>query len=213
MIGWFMKNLSLAAAMMAFAGGAVAQPVNITRVETLAAAQLDKVAMILAQQQRGIANGCDQLRILKAEAVTVWEPVLEVAGKPASGHWAVRYAVEACNELGMRNVDMRVADNGGVALEPLAPGSTLADAKLQGDVLKSFELAGRVAMPNCNQPVVVRQTEVRIFPATKEDRWQEIWIGAMCGRDIGQVVDFLPTRKGTSFKMSVPNKSVTPATR
>lgn len=206
MTGWFMRGLNLwVAALVLLAGGVQAQ-VNITRVEQLAAAQMDKVELILAQQQRSIADGCDKLRILKAEAVTVWEPVVNKGAKPASGHWAVRYAVEACGEVGLRNVEMRVVEGGGVALNPLVPGATLADAKLQDDVLKSFELVGRVAMPSCHEPVVVRQTEVQVFPKEPKDRWQEVWIGGMCGRDLGQVVDFLPTKGGTTFKMSVPVK-------
>ncbi|RYG60456.1 MAG: hypothetical protein EON60_07085 [Alphaproteobacteria bacterium] len=206
-----MRGLSLAlglvvAGMAVLAGTAVAQ-VNITRVEQLAAAQMDKVELILAQQQRSLANGCDKLRILKAEAVTVWEPVTLQDGKPSSGRWSVRYAVEACGELGLRNVDMQVVNNGNVAIDPLVPGSTLADAKLQHDITNSFELAAKVAMPNCTDKVIVRQTEVSVYPKTPKDRWREIWIGAMCGRDVGQVVDFLPTSSGTSFKMSVPNKT------
>ncbi len=208
MTGWFMSVRNyLMCALVLTAGSAVAQPVNITRVETLAAAQLDKVEMILAQQQRAIANGCSQLRILKAEAVSVWEPLVEQNAVPVSGRWSMRYAMEACGEVGFRNIDMRVVGNGGIALDPLVPGSTLTDAKLQADVERSFDMAGKVIMPDCNQPVVVRQTEVRVYPKAPKDRWQEVLIGAMCGRDIVQVVEFLPTKNGTTFKMNVPDKT------
>lgn len=207
MIGLFMNALNFwIAGFVLMAGTATAQ-VNITRVEQLAAAQMDKVELILAQQQRSLANGCDKLRILKAEAVTVWEPVLLKDSKPQSGRWSVRYAVEACGEIGLRSVEMRLVGNGNVAIDPLVPGATLADAKLQHDIENSFELAGRTAMPNCTDNVVVRQTEVSVHPKTPKDRWREIWIGAMCGRDMGQVIDFLPTKNGTSFKMNVPNQS------
>ncbi|RYG60616.1 MAG: hypothetical protein EON60_06545 [Alphaproteobacteria bacterium] len=202
-----MRGLSLIVAGMAVLAGAAVAQVNITRVEQLAAAQMDKVELILAQQQRSLANGCDKLRILKAEAVTVWEPIILRDGKPASGRWSVRYAVEACGEIGLRNVEMRLVGDGNVAIDPLVPGSTLADAKLQKDIEASFELAGRTAMPTCTENVMVRQTEVSVYPKTPRDRWREIWIGVMCGRDLGQVIDFLPTKSGTSFKMTVPTQT------
>ncbi len=207
MIGWFMRGLSLWVAAWVMMAGTVVAQVNVTRVEQLTAAQRDKVEMILAQQQRNLANGCNKMRILKAEGVTVWESIRLKDGKPASGRWAVRYVVEACGEVGLRNVEMHIVAGGNVAIDPLVPGTTLADLRLQEDVMSSFELAGREAMPQCTDDVVVRQTEVSVFPKTPKDRWREIWIGAMCGRDLGQVVDFLPTKNGTSFKMSVPKAS------
>ncbi len=176
---------------------------DVATLEPVIAAQKDKVGAILLQQQRGLEDGCGALAVLMPSAVSVFVPPSKQGEALAQGHWQVRYAVDACGEAKLRNVDMKVV-NGQVALEPLAPGDSLADAALQADVRRSFSMAGQVAMPQCAEAAVIREATVRAYPKTPTDRWQELWIGRMCGRDVGQVVEFLPTKGGTTFKMSLP---------
>jgi len=176
---------------------------DVAPLEPVIAAQKDKVEAILLQQQRGLADGCNELAVLMPSAVSVFEALETQDSSLKQGHWQVRYAVDACGEAKLRNVDMKVVD-GALALAPLVPGDSLADAALQADVRRSFSMAGQVAMPQCPEAAVIREATVRAYPKTPADRWQELWIGRMCGRDVGQVVDFLPTKTGTTFKMSLP---------
>lgn len=181
--------------------------VPLPQMEQITAGQKEKVQAIFDQQQRNFAEACTSVKLLKASALSVAEPIMVAAdGKLTAGHWRVRYDVDACGKAGLRTVDMHVVP-GGIAIEPLTPGGTLADAKLQADVAHSFAMAGYVAMPQCTQDPMVRDTKVQIYPGTAKERWQEIWIGSMCGRDLGQVVEFLPTKNGTTFKMSLPVKA------
>jgi hypothetical protein len=188
--------------------GAAQAAVNVTLVDTLNGAQIDKVGAILDQQQRNLQEACTKVKVLKLEVLSVAEPVvLDATRVPVTGVWRARYVVDACGTPAMRSVEMTVV-KGGIAIEALVPGETLADKGLQRDVEASFELAGRVAMPQCAGSLVMRDTKVRAYPKTTKDRWQEVWIGSMCGRDLGQMVEFLPTAKGTTFKMSLPTTSV-----
>lgn len=194
----------LALVMVAVASVAGAQ--DLQPVEALVAAQKDKVQAILYQQQRGLADDCAKLAVLMPSAISVFEPLEMKGNSPVKGHWQVRYAVDACGVAQMRNMEMRVV-KGQVALEALVPGDTLTDKQLQADVLKSFTMAGQVAMPKCTEMPVVRETRVQILPKGANDPWQELWIGRMCGRDIGQIVKFMPGKAGTTFRMSLPKAS------
>lgn len=176
---------------------------GIAEMETLIAAQKDKVGAILLQQQRGLADGCGQIAVLMPSAVTVYEPLVMQAGKPVSGRWQVRYAVDVCGGASLRNIVMQVV-GGNIALAEMVPGDTLTDPTLQKDVVKSFDMAAEVAMPKCVDTPVIREARVRVHPKTAKDPWEELWIGRMCGRDIGQVVMFVPNDKGTTFRMSLP---------
>lgn len=204
MTGWFMTGFRIAL-MLALGGVTHAwAEADMATVETITAGQKDKVQAIFLQQQRNFGEKCEVAKIVKATALSLMDPVeVGTNGKPVRGRWMVRYSVDACGTGGLRTVQMKAAGDG-LAIDPLVPGETLADATLQADVRKSFDMAARVAVPKCDQPSVVRDTRVRIHPATPKDRWQELWIGGMCGRDIGQVVEFLPTGRGTTFKMSLP---------
>lgn len=177
---------------------------SLAKVEKITAPELPKVKMIVAQQQRNFRDACETVKVIRATALSVAEPVVvDAAGKVVKGSWRVRYAVDVCGEAGLRTVEM-VAGNSGLALEPLVPGATLADKRLQEDIQRSFRMAGNVAMPQCTELPVIRDTRVTIYPAKPNERWQELWIGRMCERDLGQVVEFLPTKAGTTFKMSLP---------
>lgn len=178
----------------------------VGELEDLISRQKEKVEAILLQQQRGMADGCGKLAVLMASAVTVYEPLEVASGKPVKGSWQVRYAVDACGVAQMRNIAMDVV-GGNIALAEMAPGDTLTDRALQQDVVTSFGMAAKVAMPACDGAAEIRETRVRVHPKTPKDAWQELWIGRMCGRDIGQVVMFMPNETGTSFKMSLPKPS------
>lgn len=208
MIGRFMSVFKVVLAFGLLVSGSAFAQVDVATVEKITAGERDKVQAIFTQQQRNFAETCKSVKIIRATALSLAEPVVtDKTGKAVAGRWRARYAVDACGVAGLRMVEMKVVGQG-IAIDPLAPGETLADSKLQADVLHSFALAGNVAMPKCNAEPVIRDTKVRIYPATAKDRWQELWIGGMCGRDLGQVVEFLPTKGGTTFKMSLPTASV-----
>jgi len=208
MTGRFMSVFKICVAMGLLVSGAVWADAEVQTLEKVTAGERDKVQAIFSQQQRNFGETCETVKLLKAKALSVAEPVVMGAdGRPVSGRWRVRYDVDACGVAGLRMVEMHAMGQG-IAIEALAPGETLADAKLQADVQHSFTMAGNVAMPQCREEPVVRDTKVRIFPTTAKDRWQELWIGGMCGRDLGQVVEFLPTKGGTTFKMTLPTATV-----
>lgn len=207
-----MRLLVALLALVASAGWAEeARPVGAADLlARVSAAQGDKVQALLDNQQ-GRLGSC--------KAVVVRAPVIlsmpgavvfNSDGSVRSGEWTVRYAVEACGVKGMRTVGFQAAEKG-IAMEALAPGDTLAGRALQADVVKSFALAARVAMSGCTGALDVRDTQIVWHPKDKNSPWREVWVGHICGRDLGQVIDFTPNLAGTKFRMSLPRTSGTTA--
>lgn len=207
MTGWFMNGLRFCVALVMLLVTQQAFAVGLSNIEQLTAGERDKVTAILFQQQRNLHEVCKDIKLLKAEAVSVQESLaLADSGKPTAGAWTVRYSVDACGEIRKRSAGFKVMQ-GGIAIDPLAPGETLADPKLQADVMGSFRMAGQVSMPQCGDEVTVRDTKIQVMPAKPTDRWVELWIGEMCGRDLAHAVEFMPTKNGTTFKMTLPVKT------
>jgi hypothetical protein len=86
------------------------------------------------------------------------------------------------------------------------PGMTMADPELQKDTLKSLEVAVVRAMPKCDKAIAVRMTQVLEPPAKAQGRWKELWQAHACGREIGQVIEFVPNSKGVGIFMAMPQK-------
>lgn len=175
---------------------------NVKGVMAQARSLAPKVAAVLMNQQQGMP-GCATLTVKKAYLATLMGPVVfNPDGSVHNGQWLVRYAVDACGQQGFRNVAFTTTDKG-IAIDALAPGETLADPRLQKDVVKSFRMAAARAVDDCKDAAVVKATDVLGYPQRPDKPWREVWIGTLCGREVGQVVEFLPGPKGTTFKMAL----------
>lgn len=175
---------------------------TVTALEKISANMAGQVQTLLGQQQHAL--GCDDIKVVRLETLSILQdPVNLKVG--IGGHWVVRYAVESCMGAGYRSVEFD-GRRGSVQAQALAPGETLADPALQADVLKSYQLAGTRIMPQCNQPVRIRQTTLVARPATLTSNWAELWIGTACGRDIGQRILFQPGKGGTRFALTLPKQ-------
>lgn len=200
---FFLCLLALQVAPQVHAADASATVAGLEKISTSMA---DKVQTLLNQQQHTL--GCDGVQVKKAETLSVLQdPVNLRVG--LGGHWVVRYSVDSCMGAGYRSV---VFDGrrGSVQAQALVPGDTLTDPDLQADVVKSFQLAGARIMPNCNQPVRIRQTTLMARPGTPTSNWAELWIATACGRDIGQRITFVPGKGGTRFALTLPKSGQQP---
>ncbi|MBI1309251.1 MAG: hypothetical protein GC129_05335 [Proteobacteria bacterium] len=164
----------------------------------VSAENADMVQAILAQQQKGL--GCGDFKLLEIDSVSVLSPPKDATGK--EGLWTTRFVTQACGEPVFGNVlfDMR---KGPLEMDPLVPGDTRADPQLQADVAKSFAVSTAMAMEKCKDLPKIRSTRV-VAPPRENGSWKEVWIGTACGRDMGQMVDFMPTDKGVGFTMTLP---------
>jgi hypothetical protein len=167
-----------------------------------------KVAAVLMQQQLNMP-GCATLTVKEAVLATLSGPVVfNPDGSVRGGQWLVRYAVDVCGQRGLRNVAFTTTDKG-IAIDALVPGETLADPALQRDVQRSFRLAAARAVA-CTDVPLVKSTDVLGYPLRPSDPWREVWIASLCDREVGQVIEFLPGPKGTTFKMALrPGPSAT----
>lgn len=162
----------------------------------------DKVAVVLGQQQAAIDKRCP-LGDLKPDLITVLnDPAFNLNGIPERGDWMVHYATKACKTETTRTAVFHGGPKG-VAIEAAAPGATLADASLGKDVWTAFQRAAKRAKPDCDDMTLI-DTAIAEAPVSSATYWREAWIGRVCGAQMGQIVSFYPSAKGTMFRMALP---------
>ena len=172
-----------------------------------------KVAPVLSQQQRRISPKCP-LGELKPDLVTVLNDVaFNLDGMPERGDWMVHYTSISCGKRVTRSAAFHGGPKG-VAIEAAAPGATLADSQLGADVWLAFQKSAVRAKPGCTDMTLV-DTDIAEAPSSSAPYWREAWVARVCGAQMGQIVSFYPSPKGTMFRMALPegtpNKQAAPA--
>ncbi|MFZ2587569.1 MAG: hypothetical protein WAZ18_05590, partial [Alphaproteobacteria bacterium] len=160
-------------------------------------AQASKVAVILAQQHKHIAPKCP-LGKLEADNLSVLvDPEFNLDGVPEHGHWAVTYLTTACKTPVRRMMHFEGTKQG-LVLEAGPPGATMADPMLAKDVWSSFQKSAVRQEPTCNpRNMVLKDTAMVEAPGSAAPYWREAWIARVCGKEMGQMVTFYPTKAGT----------------
>lgn len=159
---------------------------------------------VLEQQQAQIDPKC-KLTKLEPDTVSVMtEVTFNLDGIPQRGEWTTSYYATACNKKVRRTVGFKGAEKG-VEVFAGAPGETMADAQLGQDVWRSFQISAARAQPECKRMKLVN-TQIAEKPAGPIGNWREAWIADVCGKQMGQIVSFYPTKKGTLFRMTLPEK-------
>lgn len=167
---------------------------------------MPQVATVLAHQQRQISAKCP-LGKLVADEVNVMElPAFNLDGMPERGDWHIRYTTTACKEKVARSASFHATAKG-VQVEAGAPGDSRTDGRLAKDVWASFQKAAVRAKPGCTA-MVLRDTKLVETPKDGSSIWREAWIGRVCGQEMGQIVSFYPTPRGTMFRMSLPSEEL-----
>lgn len=165
-----------------------------------------KVQAVLAQQQRAINSACP-LRALTPDEVVVTEvPAFNLDGLPERGDWVMRYIAKACKETVIRTAAFHATPKG-IEVAASAPGATRVDARLAADVWESFQKAAIRAKPRCKD-MTLRDTQLVEAPAGSAAIWREAWMARVCGTDMGQIISFYPTPRGTLFRMSLPGQTL-----
>lgn len=165
-----------------------------------------QVKAILEQQQRQINSKCT-LSGLEADNLSILaDPEFDVNAQPTHGVWAVTYKAKVCKAEVRRMVGFE-ADTKGLTIEAGPPGTTMADPVLAKDVWSSFQKAAVRQNGSCNpREMVLKDTQMVQAPSTATTSWREAWVAKVCGKEMGQIVHFYPTRAGTVFRMSLPEE-------
>jgi len=137
--------------------------------------------LIAASLRANPAPGCARPPDFALEAVAPVE-----ASADASA-WQERYLIK-CNP-DVRRTFLLVSTKTGMKSAELAPGSTIADATLQQDVLPGVMTA------TIGKDVRVRDTRVTSATALSQP-WTEVWTLAACGKPIDVEVAFTPSPRG-----------------
>jgi hypothetical protein len=143
--------------------------------------------LIAASLRANPAPGCARPPDFALEAVAPVE-----ASADASA-WQERYLIK-CNP-DVRRTFLLVSTKTGMKSAELAPGSTIADATLQQDVLPGVMTATIGRVPARCKDVRVRDTRVTSATALSQP-WTEVWTLAACGKPIDVEVAFTPSPRG-----------------
>lgn len=204
-----MKTTTLALLLAALAGPAFAQIAasdeSTLRALVVAGKRLvPQVEGVLAQQQAQIDSKC-KLTKLEPDTVSVLNDVaFNLDGIPQRGEWTTSYTAQACNKRVRRTVGFKGTEKG-VQVIAGPPGDTKADAQLGADVWRAFKIAAARAHPDCKNMTLIN-TQIASEPVGAMGNWDEAWIADVCGRQMGQVVRFYPTKKGTMFRLALPTE-------
>jgi hypothetical protein len=171
---------------------------------------IEKVKQILAHDERRFNPKCQEFGPVQPAHISVFEaPTFSDQGVPLTGHWMIRYQLNACGKDVLRAINF-VADGNGVELKALLPGNTQADPQLQKDVGKAFKMAALKSYPDCQTPFIA-DTRLLSLPENGDAPWEELWVADVCGTIFGQAIRFVPQEEGTAFALDVATNSDTQA--
>jgi len=105
--------------------------------------------------------------------------------------WIERFEV-ACTSPRRRTLLMRKQGEG-IEVVPMAPGTTLATAFIQGDAGTIARRAAVADDPDGCQQTAVIETNISDPPAANGAPWDERWTVYACGRMVDVIVSFTPS--------------------
>lgn len=178
---------------------------TVTKLETYLRSPdvASKVYLLLVGDEARITPTCTDVEPASASRVSVFgEIAFDAAGKAVGGLWTARYPVKVCNKAVIRSVAFASRADGNLEITPMVPGESLADPLLQLDTKQAFAVSIQKMIGECSA-IVVRDTQVVDPPVKLRDKWREAWIAHACGRDAGQVIEFVPNKEGTAVKMGL----------
>lgn len=162
-------------------------------------------ATIIQQNERMYSPACKELGQYTPVAITVFEePTFDGQHTIRGGAWKIAYQVVACSRVVVRNLLYTATKEGAVAITAMAPGTSLADVRLQSDTQTSLMgsiLASNKEYKTCKDPFVI-DTEVMNVPITPDAAWKERWTVNVCGAREQREVDFVPNAKGVLLSIN-----------
>ena len=219
-----MRRGTFAAAILAlFAGSAQAQtPVATPEVQRSLTAFSDSAefaALRREQQQRVITiwgETCAPAVQMRRTDITLLSDIaLDQQGKVQSGSWLERHDVIGCKYTTRANFAMSVTPGQPTRVIPLLPGSSVADTRLQLDILPGVVGVAMAVRkdPDCKQRPVFADTAFNgwtgapvpdALSGPTARPWEETWAIYLCGRVVDVVIRFTPDSKGTGY--DIPGK-------
>ena len=200
MTGWFMRD-SLWLVLVLVMASALAWADEASDIlGKVSADEVNKAQSVLSQQARSL--GCKDYKIKALESVGVMRNPKDKQGHDA--WWTARYSAKACGMMEEGNVEFDMRGDA-LKVSSLARGDSRADATLQADVRQSLAVTVWRAVPTCREGIRVRNAKL-IDQPDKNGKWRELWVAIACGRDVGQLVTFIPNNKGIGFTMTMPKQ-------
>jgi hypothetical protein len=127
---------------------------------------------------------------------------------PAGGVWSNRYQIERCDQTIIYNAIAGIADNGGLTVRHLVPGTT----GLHPLLINPFkpQIAQLAEIPECTEIVVTNtaQDVPEGYTAEQDSGVYETWSLAGCEQAVRLVMRFGPDAENSSLSPSVENRQV-----
>lgn len=134
----------------------------------------------------------------------VRQPNFDSSGNPVSGAWKQPVAERGCNDAHVLNILVQVKDGGGLAAEPLLPGTTHLDPIAQKEAIdKAVSVANEVpgsSEPSCHSGYVSDTQFLEDASSSSKGatgpEWKETWTLISCHRKFLVPMSFKLSGKG-----------------
>ena len=130
-------------------------------------------------------------------------------GRATAGVWKETVQATGCGMSRLLNALTTVQPDGTLQTDPLLPGSTITDPRLQQDSVQ-YAAAGMGEMPaGCDEGGVLntrfveldgRPPGTRPTPGAAPRPWTEIWTLIACSRQVDVTMHFTPDSTGTDVR-------------
>lgn len=135
-------------------------------------------------------------------------------GRVTAGVWKESVQANGCGMSRLLNALTTVRPDGTLQTEPLLPGTTITDPRLQKDSVQ-YAAAGMGEMPpGCDQGGVLntrfvgldgQPPGIRPVPGASPRPWTEIWTLLACSKQADVTMHFIPDQTGTEIRADLAN--------
>jgi len=163
-----------------------------------------------------LQNPCATAQYTLEKKISIYkQPLFDSTGKLIDGAWKHVVDEEGCGVTRVLNVLVLAQGPNIVAVVPLLPGTTHADAILQKDAVKfAVQAAATVSggrEANCQIGYVADtefvERESTTLEGAKGPSWRELWTLVSCTHKLQIPVHFIPDSTGTSISAG-PNTAI-----
>lgn len=168
----------------------------------------DAINGVIRGQVQQWPEACTNVVIEPSFKVSIQQPVqitFDGSTKSISGAWIESVYATACGTKRLHHI-VNVARDKKIFRSPKLVGTSLADARLQGDAAKTVAVAASTFFPAGCKSFFATDTKLMSHnPAAgaTSKPWQEQWTIRACGKDVVVPIRFIPDGNGTTFAVEM----------
>ena len=206
---WAARVSVCVAALLPAAGRAADQPDVPSALGSILTGPEHRAALMQAARAAD-GEGCPGANYTTTGTVGVLTPLLtDAGGRLVAGEWKEQIRESGCGTERLLNALTRAGPDGALETQPLLPGSTIADPRLQRDSVRFAAGAMGGMPPGCDGGAVTDTRFVGVdgqpagvlpLPASPPRPWTEVWTLQACAKRAQVEMHFKPDATGTDIR-------------